>query len=222
MMMNGSGMMPPPNMFGQQMHMHHQNQPQHQHFGGMPTGFPIGNPGIGMGGGDFNLMNPHQQAMFKASQNNIGNNMNNNNSNSYTKALEKVYQSKQKVRYDDVDIMYRKRGRPLGSKNATTKDSFKNVPKGKRSKRVSKVGNKSDNDLSAIINNGVVARGGGGGKDSNNNSNGGATKKKVAEKGAKKSLSGGGGVKTSSDAPNGDDLQEYYDVLTSLKNSIAT
>jgi hypothetical protein len=95
--------------------------------------------------------------------------------------------------------MYRKRGRPLGSKNATTKDSFKNVPKGKRTKRVAK-GNTTNGNV-------VVARGG---------------VQKVANGRGKKATTGKkkNGKNNDNSIPNGDDLQEYYDVLTSLKNSI--
>ena len=94
--------------------------------------------------------------------------------------------------------------RPLGSKNATTKDSFKNVPKGKRTKRVAK-GNTTTNG------NGVVARGGGVQKVAN-------VKGKKAT--AEKKKNGKNASNNNNSVPNGDDLQEYYDVLTSLKNSI--
>jgi len=193
-MFDNSGHGIPPEIAYQLM-MQQQLQQQQQHgmmgmYGGM-GGFPVQQHQ--MGGQDF--MNAHQYQAMLANQMNINNNSNSNTTNGKPAAV----QSKPKVQYDDVDIMYRKRGRPLGSKNATTKDSFKNVPKGKRTKRVAK-GNTTNG-------NGVVARGG---------------VQKVANGRGKKATTGKkkNGKNNDNSIPNGDDLQEYYDVLTSLKNSI--
>ena len=193
-MFDNSGHGIPPEIAYQLM-MQQQLQQQQQHgmmgmYGGV-GGFPVQQHQ--MGGQDF--MNAHQYQAMLANQMNINNNSNSNTTNGKPAAV----QSKPKVQYDDVDIMYRKRGRPLGSKNATTKDSFKNVPKGKRTKRVAK-GNTTNG-------NGVVARGG---------------VQKVANGRGKKATTGKkkNGKNNDNSIPNGDDLQEYYDVLTSLKNSI--
>merc|ERR1712100_728786 len=193
-MFDNSGHGIPPEIAYQLM-MQQQLQQQQQHgmmgmYGGM-GGFPVQQHQ--MGGQDF--MNAHQYQAMLANQMNINNNSNSNTTNGKPAAV----QSKPKVQYDDVDIMYRKRGRPLGSKNATTKDSFKNVPKGKRTKRVAK-GNTTNG-------NGVVARGG---------------VQKIANGRGKKATTGKkkNGKNNDNSIPNGDDLQEYYDVLTSLKNSI--
>jgi len=180
-------------------HLMMQQQLQQQHgmmgmYGGM-SGMPF--PQHHLGGQEF--MNQQHQAML-ANQMNINNNSNSNTPNGI--GTVKPVSRGPKVQYDDVDIMYRKRGRPLGSKNTTTKDSFKNVPKGKRTKRVAK-GNTTTNG------NGVVARGGG--------------IQKVAKGGKKateKKKNGKNASNSKDSIPNGDDLQEYYDVLTSLKNSI--
>jgi hypothetical protein len=198
---NGNGISPE---IAYQLMMQQQLQ-QQQHgmmgmYGGM-GGVPFQQHQLG--GQEF--MNAHQNQAMLANQINVNNNSNSNTPNGIGMMKPSALKSRgPKVQYDDVDIMYRKRGRPLGSKNATTKDSFKNVPKGKRTKRVAK-GNTTTNG------NGVVARGGGVQKVAN-------VKGKKAP--AEKKKNGKNASNNNNSVPNGDDLQEYYDVLTSLKNSI--